>query len=157
MPRPARANLRHPSPTPMPASSGDSVRIHYTGRLDDGTVFDSSDGRAPLAFTVGSGQVIPGFDQAVEGMEPGETKTVRIPAEEAYGERRDDMVLEVPRSAFGDEAPEAGMRVQLGLDGGGSLDAAIVSVGDETVTLDANHQLAGQALTFDIELVEIGA
>ena len=141
----------------MPASSGDSVRIHYTGRLDDGTVFDSSDGRAPLAFTVGSGQVIPGFDQAVDGMEPGESQTVRIPAEEAYGARRDDMVLEVPRSAFGDETPEAGMRVQLGLDGGGSLDAAIVAVGDETVTLDANHPLAGQALTFDIELVEIGA
>lgn len=140
----------------MPATSGDSVRIHYTGRLDDGTVFDSSEGRAPLAFTLGGGQVIAGFDEAVTGMEPGESQTVRIPAEEAYGERREDMVIQVPRSAFGDETPETGMRVQLGLDGGGSLDAAIVDVGDETVTLDANHQLAGKALTFDIELVSVG-
>ena len=140
----------------MPATSGDSVRIHYTGRLDDGTVFDSSEGRAPLAFTLGGGQVIAGFDQAVTGMEPGESLTVRIPAEEAYGTRREDMVLDVPRSAFGEDTPETGMRVQLGLDGGGSLDAAIVEVGDETVTLDANHPLAGQALTFDIELVSVG-
>ena len=140
----------------MPASSGDSVRIHYTGRLDDGTVFDSSEGRAPLAFTVGGGQVIPGFDRAVSGMEAGDKQTVRIPAEEAYGEREDDRVLEVPRSAFGDETPEVGYRVQLGLEGGGSLDAAIVDVSDETVTLDANHPLAGEALTFDIELVSIG-
>ena len=140
----------------MPATSGDPVRIHYTGRLDDGTVFDSSEGRAPLAFTLGGGQVIAGFDNAVTGMEPGEKQTVRIPAEEAYGARREDMVIEVPRSAFGEETPEAGLRVQLGLDGGGSLDAAIMEVGDETVTLDANHQLAGKALTFDIELVSVG-
>ena len=141
---------------PMPAASGDSVRIHYTGRLDDGTVFDSSEGRAPLAFTLGGGQVIEGFDKAVTGMEPGESQTVRIPAEEAYGTRREDMVIQVPREAFGEDTPEVGMRVQLGLDGGGSLDAAIVEVGDENVTLDANHQLAGQALTFDIELVSVG-
>ena len=140
----------------MPATSGDSVRIHYTGRLDDGTVFDSSEARAPLAFTLGGGQVITGFDTAVTGMEPGESQTVRIPAEEAYGERREDMVLEVPLTAFGEETPETGMRVQLGLDGGGSLDAAIVEVAEEMVTLDANHQLAGKALTFDIELVSVG-
>lgn len=140
----------------MPAQSGDSVRVHYTGRLDDETVFDSSEGREPLAFTLGAGQVVPGFDRAVTGLEVGESRTVRMEPDEAYGQRRDDLVLTVPHDAFPEGiAPEPGQRLQLGLQGGGALDAQVTEVGDEAVTLDANHPLAGQALTFDVTLVEI--
>lgn len=140
----------------MPAQSGDTVRVHYTGRLDDETVFDSSEGRAPLAFTLGAGQVVPGFDRAVTGLEAGESRTVRMEPEEAYGARRNDLVLSVPHDAFPDRiAPQPGQRLQLGLQGGGSLDAEVTEVGEDAVTLDANHPLAGQALTFDVTLVEI--
>ena len=140
----------------MPASSGDQVSVHYSGRLDDGTPFDSSMGREPLAFTLGAGHVVAGFDAAVDGMEVGETKTVRLPADQAYGERRDDLVLNVPRQSLPDgPEPEVGQRVQLGLQGGGAIDARIVDVTPETLTFDANHELAGQALTFDLELVDI--
>ncbi|WP_412062754.1 FKBP-type peptidyl-prolyl cis-trans isomerase [Rubrivirga sp. IMCC45206] len=139
----------------MPAQSGDTVSVHYAGRLDDGTPFDSSEGREPLRFTLGAGQVVPGFDAAVTGMEVGEEKTVRLDAADAYGERRDDLVLQAPRTAFPEGAAlEAGMGVQLGLQGGGSAEAQIVDVSDETITLDANHPLAGQALTFDLTLVD---
>lgn len=142
----------------MPASSGDHVSVHYSGRLDDGTPFDSSRGRAPLAFTVGAGQVVAGFDAAVDGMEVGETKTVRLPADQAYGPRRDDLVLQVPRQSLPDgPEPQVGQAVQLGMEGGGAIDATIVEVTPETLTFDANHELAGQALTFDLELVEIGS
>ncbi len=140
----------------MPAQSGDAVRVHYTGRLDDETVFDSSEGRTPLAFTLGSGQVVPGFDRAVTGLEVGESRTVRMEPDEAYGPRRDEMVLTVPHDAFPDEmTPQAGQRLQLGLQGGGAVDAVVTEVRDDSVTLDANHPLAGQALTFDVTLVEI--
>lgn len=140
----------------MPAQSGDTVHVHYTGRLDDDTVFDSSEGREPLTFTLGSGQVVPGFDRAVTGLEPGESRTVRMEADEAYGERRDDLVLSVPHGAFPDGIdPEPGQRLQLGLQGGGALDAHVVEVGEDAVTLDANHPLAGHALTFDVTLVEV--
>lgn len=142
----------------MPSTSGDLVRIHYTGRLDDGTVFDSSEGREPLAFTLGSGQVVPGFDRAATGLEEGESRTVRIDPADAYGERRDDLVLVVPHRAFPDGVePQAGQSLQLGLQGGGSVDAVVTAVDDEAVTLDANHPLAGQALTFDVTLVEIAS
>ena len=141
---------------PMPAQSGDTVRVHYTGRLDDETVFDSSEGREPLAFTLGSGQVVPGFERAVTGMEVGQTQTVRMEPDEAYGDRRDELVLTVPHDAFpSDVAPQAGQHLQLGLQGGGALDARVTEVGEDAVTLDANHPLAGQALTFDVTLVEI--
>lgn len=140
----------------MPAQPGDAVTVHYSGRLDDGTPFDSSVGRAPLAFTLGAGHVVAGFDAAVTGMEVGEEKTVRLPAEEAYGARRDDLVLEVPRRALPQgAAPAVGQNVQLGLDGGGAVDARVVAVSDEAVTMDANHALAGQALTFDVRLVSV--
>ncbi len=140
----------------MPTSPGDQVSVHYAGRLDDGTPFDSSQGREPLSFTLGAGQVVAGFDDAVSGMEIGETKTVRLPADQAYGPRRDDLVMAVPRQSLPDgPEPEPGQRVQLGIQGGGTIEATIVDVTDDTLTFDANHALAGQALTFDLELVAI--
>ena len=138
------------------AKAGDAVRIHYTGRLNDGTVFDSSDGREPLGFTLGSGEVIPGFDQGVAGMDVGETKTIEIPAEEAYGAYRDDLALQVPRDQFPEDiAPEVGQQLQLGMADGGTLSVVVTEINDETVTLDANHPLAGKDLTFDLELVRV--
>jgi peptidylprolyl isomerase len=138
------------------ATSGDTVHVHYTGRLDDGTVFDSSEGRDPLTFTVGAGQVIPGFDQAVSGMAPGDSKTVRIGPSDAYGERRDELVLDVPREQFPDDIdPEPGMELAVKSDGGRQLPVRVAEVRDDSVTLDANHPLAGEALTFEVTLVEV--
>lgn len=132
-------------------TEGDLVEVHYVGMLDDGSVFDSSRERnAPLAFVVGSGQVIDGFDAAVRGLAVGETTTVRIPAEEAYGPRRDDLVVEVPVApSQGDVA--VGDRVTLS----NGLPGVVVEVRDGTVVVDANHPLAGRALTFEIEVVAI--
>jgi len=139
------------------AKQGDSVKVHYTGKLDDGTVFDSSAGREPLEFTVGGGQVIPGFDQAVDGMAIGDKKTVRIEAEQAYGPHNPQMTLQVPRGDLPDDlVPEPGMQLQATQEGGHSLVVTITEVTDEQVTLDANHPLAGKALTFDLELVAVG-
>jgi peptidylprolyl isomerase len=139
------------------AKSGDMVSVHYTGRLDDGTVFDSSEGREPLRFEVGSGQVIAGFDEAITGMGEGETKTVRIPSEEAYGERRDELMLEVERSAFPPTIePEVGQRLQMSQGPGQAAVVTVTDVSAESVRLDANHPLAGEALTFELKLVEIG-
>ena len=138
------------------AKSGDTVRIHYTGTLDDGTQFDSSAGREPLEFTLGQGQVIPGFDQAVEGMATGEKKSVRIEPEDAYGPRHDGLTQEVPRSALPEGmTPEKGMGLQSQSPDGQVMDLVITEVTEESITVDANHPLAGQALSFDIELVEI--
>lgn len=138
------------------AKSGDTVKIHYTGTLDDGSQFDSSAGRDPLEFTVGSGQVIPGFDQAVEGMAVGDTKTVNIPAEDAYGPRHDQMVQDVPKSALPDDLkPEVGMTLQAQGPDGQFLDLTVTAVEEESITVDGNHPLAGKALKFDLELVEI--
>lgn len=138
------------------AKSGDTVKIHYTGTLDDGTQFDSSAGRDPLEFTVGSGQVIPGFDQAVEGMAVGDKKDVHIEAEDAYGPRHDQMIQEVPRSALPDDLePQVGMGLQARRPDGAMLDLTITEVGEESITVDGNHPLAGKALNFALELVEI--
>ncbi len=138
------------------AKSGDTVRIHYTGTLDDGTEFDSSAGRDPLEFALGGGQVIPGFDDAVDGMSVGESKSVRIPPEQAYGERHDQLVQEVPKSALPDEIePAVGMQLQSRSPEGHVMNLVVTDVADETITVDGNHPLAGQALTFAIELVEI--
>ena len=138
------------------AKSGDTVKIHYTGTLDDGTEFDSSAGRDPLEFTVGSGQVIPGFDKAVEGMNVGESKSVNIPAEDAYGPHHEQMVQEVPRTALPDELePEEGMALQAKGQDGQIINLTVTEVGDEAITVDANHPLAGKALNFDIELVDV--
>ena len=138
------------------ARDGDTVRVHYTGRLDDGTVFDSSHGREPLEFTVGAGQVIPGFEEAVSGMSPGEEKTVTIPANEAYGSRREEMVVRVPRERFPDHIqPQPGQQLQM-VQGDQVAVVKVLEATGEEVTLDANHPLAGQDLTFDLRLEEIG-
>lgn len=131
------------------AADGDTVSVHYTGTLDDGSQFDSSAGRDPLEFEVGSGQVISGFDQAVRGLSVGESRTVRMEAADAYGEVREDLVVQVPA----DRAPD-GLTVGDQVAAGG-MPATVVAMDDETVTIDANHQLAGKALTFDVELVSI--
>jgi peptidylprolyl isomerase len=137
------------------ARAGDTVRIHYTGRLDDGEVFDSSSEREPLEFTLGGGEVIAGFDEAVTGMAPGEAKTVVIPAERAYGPRRDEMVGTVPRAQFPPAIePAVGQRLQMQREGQPFV-VTVTEVTDDAVVLDANHPLAGRALTFDLRLVEI--
>ncbi|MGI9265535.1 MAG: FKBP-type peptidyl-prolyl cis-trans isomerase [Gammaproteobacteria bacterium] len=139
------------------AKSGDTVKIHYTGTLDDGTEFDSSAGRDPLEFEIGGGQVIPGFDSAVEGMAVGDKKSVRIEAAEAYGERHEQLVQQVPRSALPDDlTPEEGMALQSQAPDGQVMMLIVTAVGEEEITVDANHPLSGKALSFDIELVSIG-
>jgi peptidylprolyl isomerase len=138
------------------AKSGDSVKIHYTGTLDDGTQFDSSAGREPLAFDLGSGQVIPGFDKAVDGMSVGESKSVNIVAEDAYGPHQAQMVQEVPRSALPEDMePTEGMGLQAQSPDGGVANLVVTSVQEDSITVDGNHPLAGKALNFDIELVSI--
>jgi peptidylprolyl isomerase len=139
------------------AKSGDSVKIHYTGTLEDGTTFDSSAGRDPLEFTLGSGQVIAGFDEAVTGMEAGEKKTVTIPADKAYGQRNEEMVITAPREQVPPEInPEVGQQLQMAGPNNQPIIVQITEVTDEHIVLDANPPLAGKDLTFDIELVSIG-
>lgn len=138
------------------AASGDTVKIHYTGTLGDGTVFDSSRERDPLEFTIGQGQVIEGFEKAVVGMSVGESKQAMIPAAEAYGLRHDEMVMEVDRARFPDHiAPEVGQTLQIDRGEGRTVLVTVAAVTDSSVTIDANHPLAGKDLTFDLELVEI--
>ncbi|GAA6181182.1 MULTISPECIES: FKBP-type peptidyl-prolyl cis-trans isomerase [unclassified Shimia] len=138
------------------AKSGDTVRIHYTGTLSDGSVFDSSEGRDPLEFTLGSGQVIAGFDTAVDGMEIGEKKVAEIPADQAYGPRHDEGIQDVPREQIPAEIPlEVGLQLQMQSPTGQIVPVTVVEVTEEIVKLDANHTLAGKDLTFAIELVSI--
>ena len=137
------------------AKSGDTVRVHYTGTLDDGSVFDSSKGRDPLEFILGIGQVIPGFDKAVSGMSPGDSKKVKIEAENAYGPRDDTLVRQVERSALPPGNVEVGTQLQAENPEGDVIILTVVELTDDSVTLDANHPLAGENLTFEIELVEI--
>ena len=138
------------------AGPGDPVRIHYTGTLADGSEFDSSRGRAPLAFTVGGGQVIPGFDAAVTGMRVGERRTVTIPADAAYGPARPELVVELPRAQVPPHVtPRVGQQLQLGR-GDQAVMVVVREVSDERLVLDGNHPLAGAELTFDLELVAIG-
>ncbi|MEZ5675506.1 peptidylprolyl isomerase [Thalassovita litoralis] len=136
---------------------GDTVRIHYTGTLTDGSQFDSSAGRDPLEFTVGSGQIIPGLDKAIPGMVVGDQKTVVVPAAEAYGESHPDAVQAIPRSNIPAEIPlELGLQLQMQSPTGQVVPVTVVGITEEEVTLDANHPLAGKELTFAIELVSIG-
>lgn len=136
---------------------GDKVSVHYHGRLTDGSTFDSSEGRDPLNFTAGSGQVIKGFDDAVIDMTPGDKKTVNIPVDHAYGRRNDDMVMEFPLSDLPAEVTaEVGMELQMGDNQGNVFPVLITEINGDMMTLDANHPLAGQDLVFDIELVSIG-
>lgn len=139
------------------ATSGDSVQIHYTGRLEDGTVFDSSRDRDPLRFTLGEGEVIAGFEEVVEGMEEGETKTAEIPAKEAYGARQEDLILNVPRERIPEDVElEVGNVLAMRTGDGETFQVVIADVEPEAVLLDANHPLAGRDLTFEIELVAVG-
>lgn len=136
--------------------NGDTVKVHYTGTLDDGRVFDTSKDRDPLEFKVGEGQIIPGFEQGVVGMEVGETRDIEVAPENAYGSRQEELVMEVPVGEFPDHIePEVGMQLQIKQQDGTPFGVVITDVADEAVTLDANHPLAGQTLYFQVELVEI--
>ena len=139
------------------AKAGDTVKVHNTGTLDDGTQFDSSQGRDPLQFTLGAGNVIPGFDKGVTGMSVGETKTILIPSEEAYGPHHEQLTQDVPRSAMpADLELESGMVLNAQGPDGQTLNFTVVEFNDETVKVDGNHPLAGKDLTFALELVAIG-
>lgn len=134
---------------------GDNVKVHYTGKLADGTVFDSSANREPLGFAVGSGQVIAGFDEAVMGMEVGESKVVTIPVDKAYGLRNEELVIEVPiEQVPPDLNPEVGLRLEMGGMNGEIMRVVVTKISDTHITLDANPPLAGKDLTFSLELVE---
>lgn len=137
------------------ARKGDTVSVHYRGTLADGSEFDSSHGRDPLRFTLGAGRVVPGFDAAVTGMTVGETKTVTIPSDQAYGAQRPELLLKLPRSQVppGMEI-EVGQQLQLGR-GDQAFPVVVREVGDDEITLDANHPLAGEDLTFALELVAV--
>ena len=136
--------------------NGDKVKVHYHGRFTDGTTFDSSEGREPLEFTVGEGNVIKGFDDGVMGMSIGDKKTVSIQAGDAYGDKSEDMLVEFPREQFPpDMNPEVGMQLNMTNGNGQVILVTIVEVKEDTVILDANHPLAGKDLIFDIELVSI--
>lgn len=137
--------------------SGDTVAIHYTGTLLDGSTFDSSEGREPLEFEVGSGQIIPGLDVALPGMAVGDKKVVKIGSEDAYGPLNPEMRQAVPREGIPADIPlEVGTQLQMQTPDGQALPVMVVEVDEATVTLDANHPLAGKDLQFDIELVKIG-
>lgn len=138
------------------AKTGDTVAVHYTGKLDDGTVFDSSEGGQPLEFAIGSGNVIPGFEQAVIGMSPGDSKTATIPSDEAYGPYYEERVLVVERQQIPSDLPvDVGSQLQIQQQGGMVIPVVVTDVTEGEVTLDANHPLAGEDLTFEIRLVSI--
>ena len=140
----------------MQAKNGDKVKVHYTGKLTNGEQFDSSTGREPLEFTVGAGQMIKGFDAAIPGMIVGDKKTINIPAEEGYGEKDPNAIIEFPRENVpADMQLEPGMPLTLSNQQGQPVPVIVVEVKDDIIILDANHFLAGQELVFDIELVSI--
>lgn len=137
--------------------SGDTIAVDYTGKLEDGDVFDTSEGKTPLTFTVGSGMLIKGFDEAVIGMNKGESKTVTIPPEMGYGPRNEEAVVEIPREQIPDEIPlTEGLELQLQDPDGRPVPARVAEITDETVKMDINHFLAGKTLVFDITIAEIG-
>lgn len=138
------------------AKKGDKVKVHYTGKLHDGSIFDSSVDREPLEFEVGAGMMIPGFDKAVNGMNVGDKVTADIPANEAYGEKNEEMIVDVPRAQLPpDLKPEIGQQLAMQQPNGQSLPVVVTKVEEATIQIDANHPLAGKSLIFDIELVSI--
>jgi FKBP-type peptidyl-prolyl cis-trans isomerase 2 len=138
------------------ASSGDTVLVHYTGRLEDGTVFDSSEGRDPLEFKLGEGSVIAGFEEAVEGLAEGETADARLEPEQAYGPVRDDLVMAVPREQLPDGmSPDVGDQLAMQTQDGQNVPVTVVGADEESIRIDANHPLAGKTLIFELELVKI--
>jgi peptidylprolyl isomerase len=138
------------------AKEGDTIQVHYTGTLKDGTVFDTSQDREPLEFTLGNGDVIPGFEKAVLGLAVGEKRKVEIPCDEAYGPHASELMMAIDRSQFpADQELTVGQTIPARLSSGPTLRSTIVEISETQVTLDANHPLAGEDLTFDIELVSI--
>jgi peptidylprolyl isomerase len=140
-----------------PAKQGDTVRVHYRGKLQDGSVFDETFDREPLRFTIGGGQLIPGFEEAVVGMKPGDSKTTEVPVEKAFGPYLEERVVEVPKNKFArwDPEPVAGERVPIPQTDGSPIDVIVTEVTESKVTVDFNHPFAGQDLTIDIKLLEI--
>jgi len=140
-----------------PAKQGDTVRVHYRGKLQDGSVFDETFDREPLRFTIGGGELIPGFEEAVVGMKPGDSKTTEVPVGKAFGPYLEERVVEVPKNTFARWGPEpvAGERVPIPQRNGPSIDAIVTEVTESKVTVDFNHPFAGQDLTIDIKLLEI--
>ncbi len=138
------------------AKTGDTVKVHYTGKLDDGTIFDTSADREPLEFTIGEKQLIPDFEQAVAGMEPGESKSIQIASENAYGPHHEEMVMVIERKDVPEGLnPQVDQRLQVQQQNGQSFVVTVTAVSEESVTLDGNHPLAGKDLSFDIQLTEI--
>jgi len=138
------------------AKNGDTVKVHYTGKLEDGTVFDSSGSREPLEFTIGEGTVIPGFEQAVVGMSPGDSKSEKIPADQAFGPYREELVVDIDRERIPEGVdPKVGKRLRVQKTDGRITEVLVTGITESKVTLDANHPLAQNDLIFDIELLEI--
>jgi FKBP-type peptidyl-prolyl cis-trans isomerase 2 len=138
------------------AKAGNTVQIHYTGTLNDGSVFDTSEGRAPLSFTLGAGEIIPGLDAAIDGMEVGEKKSVTIPSDEAYGDYQPEARQAVPRESIPDHIPlDPGTMLQMQTPDGRAVAVTVAEADEASVTLDANHPLAGKDLTFDVEVVRV--
>jgi peptidylprolyl isomerase len=138
------------------AKNGSKVKLHFTGKLDDGTVFATSTDSQPVEFTLGQNQVLPGLEEAVEGMATGESKTVKILSEQAYGQRREDLTQEIPKENLpADLAPEVGQRLRIDRPDGEPMIVSVAAVSDDAITIDGNHPLAGQDLTFDLEMIEI--
>ncbi len=138
------------------AKHGDTVKVHYTGKLEDGTVFDSSENRGPLEFTIGEGKIIPGFERAVVGMSPGESKTEKVPADQAFGPYREELILEVDRQQIpADMKLEVGKRLQFRYANGRATQGLVTDISESKVKLDANHPLARNDLIFNIQLLEI--
>lgn len=141
----------------MAVKANDTVKVHYTGTLNNGQVFDTSEGKDPLEFTLGQGQIIPGFESAVIGMEVEEKKTVNIPSDQAFGQRVPELIQEVPKADLPEEIkPEVGMQLMSQTPDGQQTPLVITEVKEETIIVDANHPLAGQDLTFDFTVVAIG-
>lgn len=140
----------------MQAKQGNKVKIHYTGKLEDGDIFASSKNKEPIEFTLGQGQVIPGIEEAVEGMETGESKTVNIPPDKAYGPHRDELTQEIPKKEMpGDIKPQVGQRLNVKWSDGKETPVSVTDVSETSVIIDANHPLAGKDIVFELELVGI--